>query len=424
MTRTLSTCKQFCTGAACNLVLLASFLAPCFVIAAEHDHRTPTSDISVAQVLERAIEAAPEQIMGESSQDQAQAYAYLGDRWINGSPSLDTTFIDDATGSDVGLREIEAGVSLNLWRPGERRSAQALGSAYQQRSELWETWYEWMVAGRVRNTLANLEQADLELERAMQAEADAKRLLDTSTTLREAGMISEMDLYQVESLWLNESKQTVASEALLVDAERDYQVLTNGLDTRPASPLREQQSSQTLIDNQHPAMALLQSELDISIASIDSAARQAKGSPNLRLGVRRERGDFSQPYIDSLGISFSLPLNSKRMVNASTADARAARNDAELAVINQHRLLTSQLHEVEHRLSTIDTEIALANRERTLGQRRREMAETAFANGEIDSTQVILAIQQAQQSDYEYQRIIMEQQHLISEYNQIVGVMP
>lgn len=112
------------------------------------------------------------------------------------------------------------------------------------------------------------------------------------------------------------------------------------------------------------------------------------------------------------------------MVNASTADARAARNDAELAVINQHRLLTSQLHEVEHRLSTIDTEIALANRERTLGQRRREMAETAFANGEIDSTQVILAIQQAQQSDYEYQRIIMEQQHLISEYNQIVGVMP
>ena len=171
-------------------------------------------------------------------------------------------------------------------------------------------------------------------------------------------------------------------------------------------------------------MAMLQSNLDISMADIESAKRQAKGSPTLRMGVRRERGDFSQPYVDSLGVSFSIPLNSRRMIDASTADARAARNDAELALINQQRLLTSQLHEIEHRLSSLETEIPLAERENELGERRRQMAEIAFGNGEIDSTQVILAIQQAQQSAYAYQRVLMEQQHLISQYNQIVGVMP
>lgn len=424
MTNTLPQCQQPYRRALSRLALSVFLLAPCATIAAEHDHRTPRSDISIDIVLEHAMNSAPEQLSGQSSQVQADAYTYLGNRWINGSPTLDTTFIDDAAGSDVGLREMEAGISLNLWRPGERQSAQTLGSSYQRRNQAWGSWFEWMVAGRVRRTLANLELADMELSRAQQAEADAKRLFDTSTLLREAGLISEMDLFQVESLWLNESKQTVASEALLVDAEREYQVLTNGLDTRPDAPLREQKASVTLIDHRHPTMMLLQSELDISMAAIDKQSREAKGSPSLRLGVRRERGDFSQAYVDSLGLSFSIPLTSQRMVQASTADARAARNDAELAVINQQRLLTGQLHEVEHRLSTISTEIALAERERDLGQRRREMAETAFANGEIDSTQVILAIQQAQQSHYEHQRTLIEKQHLISQYNQIVGVMP
>ena len=82
------------------------------------------------------------------------------------------------------------------------------------------------------------------------------------------------------------------------------------------------------------------------------------------------------------------------------------------------------LHEIEHRLSSFKTEIPLAERENELGERRRKMAEIAYSNGEIDSTQVIQAIQQAQQSAYAYQRVLMEQQHLISQYNQIVGVIP
>lgn len=420
MTRILSPGKRM------NILtsILVAVLTPAHLIAAEHDHRLALSDISTDTVLEHALEAAPELILADSTQLQADAFSYLGNRWINGSPSLDTSFIDDAMGSDVGLREMEVGVSFNLWRPGERQSAQALGDAYRHKNDTWQRWFKWMVAGRVRASLANLESADLALHQSEQAEADAKALFNTSTTLREAGMISEMDLYQMESLWLNARKQTVATEALLVDAEREYQVLTRGLDTRPNTPLREQQSSVSLINHQHPAMAMLQSNLDISMADIESAKRQAKGSPTLRMGVRRERGDFSQPYVDSLGVSFSIPLNSRRMIDASTADARAARNDAELALINQQRLLTSQLHEIEHRLSSLETEIPLAERENELGERRRQMAEIAFGNGEIDSTQVILAIQQAQQSAYDYQRVLMEQQHLISQYNQIVGVMP
>tara|TARA_A100000171_G_C2138763_1_gene152739 strand:+ start:5392 stop:6654 length:1263 start_codon:yes stop_codon:yes gene_type:complete len=418
--------KTFSPGKRVNIwtAAIVVFLLPFRLTAAEHDHRITLSDISLDTVLEHALEAAPELILADSAQLQADSFTYLGSRWINGSPSLETTFIDDAMGSDVGLREMEAGVSINLWRPGERQSAQALGNAYRLRSETWQAWFEWMVAGRVRDSLANLESADLALQRAEQAEADAEALFEMATTLKETGLISDMDLYQVESLWLNARKKTVASETVLVDAEREYQVLTQGLDTRPDTPLREEQSSVALIDSQHPAMALLQSDLNINMAEIETAKRQAKGSPTMRMGVRRERGGFSQPYIDSLGVSISIPLNSKRMIDASTADARAARNDAELTVINQHRLLTSQLHEIEHRLSSFKTEIPLAERENELGERRRKMAEIAYSNGEIDSTQVIQAIQQAQQSAYAYQRVLMEQQHLISQYNQIVGVIP
>ena len=283
MTRILSPGKRM------NILtsILVAVLTPAHLIAAEHDHRLTLSDISPDTVLEHALKAAPELILADSTQLQADAFSYLGNRWINGSPFLDTSFIDDAMGSDVGLREMEVGVSFNFWRPGERQSAQALGDAYRHKNDTWQRWFKWMVAGRVRASLANLESADLALHQSEQAEADAKALFNTSTTLREAGMISEMDLYQMESLWLNARKQTVATEALLVDAEREYQVLTRGLDTRPNTPLREQQSSVSLINHQHPAMAMLQSNLDISMADIESAKRQAKGSPTLRMGVRR-----------------------------------------------------------------------------------------------------------------------------------------
>jgi len=378
------------------------------VVAIDHEPLIRSDQVDTQTVMQHALTSAPEKILTASAKDQAAAYNTLGQRWIVGAPSLETSVINDSLLSDAGQREMEVGVQVQLWRPGERRDAQQRGSAYNGRSQAWQAWYQLMVAGRVRESLAELERADLVLTSAVQAQEDANRLLDMTRRLQQAGSAAEMDVLQVESLLLAAEKQVLDADAMVVDAEREYQLLTG----------------EEEIGTSHPLIQLLQADLQISEAAILDAERQAKGSPSVQLGVRRERGAFAQPYVESVGLSVSIPLSSKRIVNASTSNARASRTEAEVALINQLRSLTQQLHEVEHQLHTLEQALPLSERDRDLSQRQMQMAETAFINGEADMIHVIRVMQQARNADYEFNQLQQQQQHLISQYNQIIGVLP
>jgi len=394
------------------------------VVAIDHEPLIRSDQVDTQTVMQHALTSAPEKILTASAKDQAAAYNTLGQRWIVGTPSLETSIINDSLLSDAGQREMEVGVQVQLWRPGERLDAQRRGSAYNGRNQAWQAWYQLMVAGRVRESLAELERADRVLASAVQAQEDANRLLDMTRRLQQAGSAAEMDVLQVESLLLAAEKQVLDADAMVVDAEREYQLLTGGLDMRPAQAHRELQSEEEEIGTSHPLIQLLQADLQISEAAILDAERQAKGSPSVQLGVRRERGAFAQPYVESVGLSVSIPLSSKRIVNASTSNARASRTEAEVALINQLRSLTQQLHEVEHQLHTLEQALPLSERDRDLSQRQMQMAETAFINGEADMIHVIRVMQQARNADYEFNQLQQQQQHLISQYNQIIGVLP
>lgn len=406
------------------IVAVLTFAISTQAIGIDHEPLARSEQVDARTVMRSALDAAPEKALTASAADQALAYGTLGQRWIVGAPSLEASVINDSLLSDVGQRELEAGVKVQLWRPGERRDALQRGSAYNQRTQAWQSWYQLMIAGRVRESLAALERADLVMASAVMAQQDASRLLDTTRQLQQAGSAAEMDVLQVESLLLAADKQVLDADAMVVDAEREYQVLTGGLTMRPAQPHREQQNGAEAISNSHPLLQLLQADLQISEAAIVNAERQAKGSPSVQFGVRRERGAFAQPYVESMGVSVSIPLNSKRVVGASTSDARSSRTEAEVALIRQMRDLTQQLHEVEHQLHTLELALPLSERERDLSQRQMQMAETAFANGEVDMTYVIRAMQQARSADSEFNQLQQQQQHLISQYNQIIGVLP
>jgi cob(I)alamin adenosyltransferase len=140
--------------------------------------------------------------------------------------------------------------------------------------------------------------------------------------------------------------------------------------------------------------------------------------------VRRERGDWQQPYINSVGVSVSIPITSRAVVASGSSDARAASVNSELAHIHDLRTLTAQLHEVEHELFTLEQALPLTERQVQVNQQQWQMAQTAFAVGETDLTHVMMAMQRAQDSARVYQQQLLRQQHLNSEYNQIIGVLP
>lgn len=421
------------TGRFCNMrsLTLALAITLCMSPASaqpaahslEHAPLPLSNNIGFAEALDQALSIAPEDLLSQSADDQASTAQSVAERWIVGAPSWQSSVVDDQLLSDRGLRELQTGVAVNVWRPGERQDARVRGSAYQQRSTAMQNYLQWLVAGRVRSNLAALELADLQVTAAEQAHQDALQLLETTRQLQNAGEVSMLDVLQAESLWLQKGAAVLEANAALVDAERVWQVLT-GLSMRPASTHQELRSTQEEIAADHPLLALRRSEITISQSNIAEAERNARGSPNISFGVRRERGDWQQRYIDSVGVSVSIPITSRAAVAAGSSDARAASVHTELAQLQDLRELTAQLHEAEHELFTLAQALPLTERQVQVDQQQWQMAQTAFAAGETDLTHVIMAMQRAQNSVREHQQQLLRQQHLNSEYNQIIGVLP
>lgn len=414
MTHSISLRMAFCLAAILHSPVFAQI---------DHEPVRTSAALDFFDVYEAALVAAPEAPANIERQHLADSYIALGDRWITNRPSWQANYIDDGLLSDAGLREMETGVSVNLWRPGERTQAQSLGSSYQGKADAWEQHFEWLILGRVRSALADLAEAQTLLEFEREATAEAERLLEITSSLFENGAVPELDVLQARSLLLEQRETELQAEAMVVDADRSYITLTD-LRIRPVQPHRETQSTLQEISLDHPHLNLLRSEIDLAQANIDKVKRDAKGSPSMSLGVRRERGMQQQAYIDSFGVSFSVPFGGSAVVSASTSTARANKVDVEIQLAKTLQNLTAELHEAEHQLHVIGESLVLTTERSEISQRHYEMSRAAFTAGETTLFQVVVALQQAQSSSKELQLLLLEEQRKITEYNQVVGEVP
>lgn len=389
----------------------------------DHEPLRTSAAINFESVYQAALAAAPEAPANTDRKQLAESYIALGERWITNRPSWQTTYIDDGLLDDTGQREMEAGVSVNLWRPGEKSQAQNLGASYRQRAQAWERHFNWLVAGRVRMALADNIHAETLLTLEGDATREAERLLQITTSLFESGAVPELDVLQVRSLLLEQREVELEAQARLVDANRYYSVLTN-LNIQPSEPHREQLSALEEIALAHPYLSLLRSEIDVAQANIEQAKRTALGSPSLTLGVRRERGVRQQPYNDSFGVSVNLPFGGSAAVSASTSSARSNKVDIEIRFAKVLQQLTAELHEIEHDLYLIDQTLELANERNELSQRHWEMSRAAFAAGESTLAQVVLTQQRALSNTKKLRLLELQKQRKITEYNQVVGETP
>jgi len=411
---------------ACKM-LLALLLGPCssVLLFAQAAHQAlPTNPaLDFNAVLAAVLLHAPEAREGIVRSEQADAFVAAGDSWMAGIPSLAFNYYDDGRLDDRGQMEAQYGVVLPMWRPGEKRDSAALGTRYQQQVARWESALALELAGRLRGILADITEAETLLGIEREATTTAGELLRVTTALSEAGALARLDVMQAENLLLEQRKREMQAEAALVDAEISYGLLS-GLAQRPAAAHTEQQANAQEIASTHPLLQYLQSEVDVATAGIKQSEIAAKGNPQLGLGSRRERGDGTIPYTDTINISLTIPFGGKSWVSAQTSSARRQKVDAEVLYLNTERRLQQALHEVEHELFLADQALPLAEQQAALGRARQTMAQTAFAEGEVTLAQVMPAIQEARSAQRELELLLLQRQRLVTEFNQIIGVLP
>lgn len=411
---------------ALSALLLASGAGVPFGLpAAEfgHEHLDTSASLTFQDIFVSALEHTPETLETPVRENQAGAYTAAGSRWIAGQPSLQLNYYDDSALDSVGLKEMEYGVQLPLWRPGQRRDSRALGEQYEHQVTAWKTDLAWLVAGRVRRLLADIAMADLGMRLQARAVDDAQRLVEVTQTLFSAGEVARLELMQAQSLLAETQADLLQADADMVDAERAYLIFT-GLSLRPEAVHTETRTPREEIEEDHPRLVFLRSSVDLALANVRQSENMVKGNPTLTIGSRRERGDQFQNYTSSVGIQLNVPFGGGAYVSAQTSAARRARVDAEVAYQNTWIQLNQALHEVEHDLFILDQEEPLRRTQAGLSRQRFDMALTAFEAGETTLAQAVIAQQEALESDRALQALLLERERLITEYNQLIGTMP
>ena len=348
---------------------------------------------------------------------QAKDQERIGQSWIAGRPSAQIEYIDEHSLTNIGEPELTYGVALPLWRPGEKKAMSALGRQYSLQSSGWQRSFELETAGKLRASLADLHEAETLLDVEREATEGAAELLRIVETLFNAGEVAQLDVMQARTLLLAQQRNELDSDAMFVDAERTYAVLT-GLSVAPASPHSEVRVISEEVASTHPQLQLLQTSLDLQDANISKAETAAKGNPVLTLGSRRIGNETA------VAVSLIIPFGGKSFVGVAGSTARRAKVDIEVQYYTALRKLNAQLHEVEHQLFTLDQALPLSQEQAQLSRAQWTMASSAFELGETNLSQVVIAMQQARSSAKNFETMTMQYQRLITESNQIIGVLP
>jgi len=374
-------------------------------------------------LLRQSLTRAPEYVALAARDDEARAHLEAGRAWLAGRPSLEASYLDDRGRSGAGVSELEYGVQLPLWRPGERRDAAAFGRALTEQAAAARAHVEFTVAGRLREALAVLEAADRMLEIERLATREAEELVRAVERLFEAGETSALDLTQARTGLLAQRRMELEAVSRLAAAEAGFTSLT-GLSARPASGHREVDPAETLITPAHPWLRLLKADEAFAAEAVKRVRAEAKGNPALGLGARRQRGAAGEEYNDSLVVGLSLPFGGLAKVDAQVGSARRQQAEAAAAILSARRELEQRLDELQRERATLGEALRLGEEQVALDRRQWEMARAAFDVGETNLFQVLSALGQLRASTREREQLRLRRDALPAQINQTIGVLP
>jgi outer membrane protein TolC len=391
--------------------------------AADAPPLTRDPELSFGRLLAAALPRAPEFVAGEARRDEARRHDEAAGAWLAGPPALEVNYLDDRTAAARGAQELEYGVQLPLWRPGERRTASRLGAELGRQSAAWQTYLELTVAGRLRACLADLAGAERLLALEREATAEARQLVATVERMAAAGESARAEVAQAQALLLQQRREELAAANALAKAEAAYVELT-GLRTQPAAPHREEAAGSATVPDQHPWLRYLASGVEVARHSADQVGQEERGRPAVLIGGRRQREGTGAPREDAMALGLSLPFGGARRTAARLSSARREQAEATSALLAAQRELAQRLRELRLDAAHVAASLGLSAEQLELDRRQVAAARTAFEAGEFNLFHVLTALRQARASTRDHELLLRQREHLAAQINQTLGNLP
>jgi outer membrane protein, heavy metal efflux system len=418
------------------LVLFIAGLLPA-AVSAQAIPRPDSPGLSLRQVFEAAWLRQPEAAALEARREAAQAERRAAQAWTPEPPALEVLARTDQVTRDRGLREQEVGISLPLWLPGERARSSALAEAESRVVETSLLAARLRLAGAVREAYWDWARARVEVERATDQVANARRLAADVAARFKAGDLARSDQHLAEGAVAAAEAARAQAMAAEVRAEQEVRALIGGqtlsprVEARPiplSVPVPEPEPRIDATDDQalrgHPAV----DDLLTRAAAADRAAALAlvrsRANPDLTLIGGRARDAFGESFGQSVTVAVRIPFGAGERYRARIARARADATELQVIAVLQTERVAAAQSAGRLRIESARLQVVAAERRALLAAESRTFFERSFRLGETDLPARLRVEAEAVEAQRQAVLSRLELFTIISEWRQALGLLP
>ncbi len=428
---------------ALSLGLGVGFLSPARAAEPAAAPATPPLSASpLARAFAAAWERQPLAAALPQRQDAARAQQEAADSLLAQPPSLDLSTRTDRYNRDRGAREVETGIALPLWLPGEKDGTRALADArkealdartlaarLQLAAELRSAWWAWQQAGQD--------------QQVAQARADnAARLASDVERRMKAGDLSRADLNQAQGAQAAAQAALAESRVAALAAARRLQSLT-GQPPKPADgpPQTEPEPAANaqpaaLADEDgadaegaataigHPLLQDLAQRSAVSRRALELASRQTRANPEIAISTRRDRSAAGEMTDQTWALALRLPFSSTPRNQARIAEANADLIEAETQLRLERQRLAQEGETARAQLDAARLQLAAAETRARLAAENRGFYDKAFRLGEADLPTRLRIELEAFEAERQAVRSRIQAAAALSQLRQALGLLP
>ena len=367
----------------------------------------------------------PEAQALQARREAIQAQRRAASSWTPEPPALEASHKTDRLTRNDGARELEVGVAVPIWLPGERRGAGALADAEAAAVESKVEAARLRLAATVREAWWNWQRSGIEVDIARAQLDSARRIASDVARRAKAGELARADQHQADGAVAAAEATLAQAQAAATAALQQLKALGGAPTVTAPAAIADAEPEPAPGDGQaHPALTELQDRAAVAERSAALASTQSRANPELTLATTRNRGASGERYGQTVTLAVRIPFGGGPRHDAKVASARAEAAEAQAQLALDRARLQSEREGAVARVEAARAQLAAAERRAALARETRGFFEKSFRLGETDLPTRLRIEAEATDAERQSARGRIELAAAISAWRQTLGLLP
>jgi outer membrane protein, heavy metal efflux system len=430
MNRRISSTGALPTRSPC--VAMAAVLWGLASLTATSGLRAEDSAAAQPTTLRNAFEAAwarqPEAAALAMRRDAVRAQQQSALAWSSAPLTLEVLNKTDALSRNQGAREIEMGVAVPLWLPGERQRSQTLADSEGRALESRLAAAQLRVAAAVREAWWAWQRARADADAARAQQGNAIRIAADVAKRLQAGDLARADQHQADGAVAAADGAVAQADAMVVAAALHLRALTAMApaqdEAKPEPDPDSSASANGIATQPHAELTALTDRLAVAEGSVALAAVQSRANPELTLAATRGRGSSGEAYNQTFTVGIRVPFGGGPRVEIRNATARGDVIELQAQLALERARLSAEVDVGRARAAAARLQLTAAERRAALALESRGFFDKSFRLGQTDLPTRLRIELEAADAQRQTARARIDLAAAISTWRQALGLLP